>query len=220
MYGVSFNYCEQRLPRQNLTMLKASFGLLVALTLKRGALPVAGFTLQCIGARSAFPAVFAANVGRGDDGANQFGADDDGGERFTLDAFQKAKEQLEVNADEESDEFNGYDFRDIILAKWGKCYDVDFNRVESFGFKKVYLNVFPFYLGRKPFRHATEYDYLCHLQAVVEILQEYGQLKYVLYQIGETSKKPLPGRSPLVAVPCRLDLTEEQVNSILGGKGS
>lgn len=74
----------------------------------------------------------------------------------------------------------------------------------------------PFHLGRRPFRHATEYDYLCHLQAVVEILQEYDQLSYVLYQIEETKKKPLPGRVPLVAVPLRLDLTEEQVDAILG----
>jgi len=79
------------------------------------------------------------------------------------------------------------------------------------------LNILPFHLGRRPFRHASEYDYLCHLQAVVEILREYNQLDYVLYQIGETNKRPLPGRSPLVAVPCRLDLTKEQVDAILGG---
>ena len=74
----------------------------------------------------------------------------------------------------------------------------------------------PFYLGRRPFRHATEYDYLCHLQAVVEILRDYNQLSYVLYQIEETTKKPIPGRVPLVAVPLRLDLTEQQVDAILG----
>ena len=74
----------------------------------------------------------------------------------------------------------------------------------------------PFYLGRRPFRHATEYDYLCHLEAVVEILQNYNQLSHVLYQIDETRKKPMPGRVPLVAVPLRLDLTEQQVDDILG----
>jgi Domain of unknown function (DUF3067) len=137
------------------------------------------------------------------------------GDNLSLEAFQKAKAQISKGMIEEK-EFDGYDFRDIIYAKWGQCYDVDFNRVDTFGFKAVYLNIFPFYLGRKPFRHESEYDYLCHLQAVVEILQQYGQLDYVLYQIGETKKKPIPGRSPLVAVPCRLDLTEEQVNSILG----
>lgn len=134
---------------------------------------------------------------------------------LSMEAFQRAKEQMQVE-NKELEEFDGYDLRDIILEKWGACFDVDFNRVDSFGFKSVYLNVLPFKLGRRPFRHDTEYDYLCHLQAVVEILQEYKQLDYILYQIAETDKKPRPGTSPLVAVPLRLDLTSEQVAQILG----
>jgi Domain of unknown function (DUF3067) len=192
-------------------MMRASFGLLITLALRRLVLPVAGFELQPLWVRRVPPLVLAAELESSDEASQGSEEVDD----FSLEAFQKAKEQIVA---EEEEEFDGYAFRDIIYAKWGNCYDVDFNRVESFGFKKVYLNIYPFYLGRKPFRHATEYDYLCHLQAVVEILQQYGQLDYVLYQIGETKKRPIPGRSPLVAVPCRLDLTEEQVNSILGGK--
>jgi hypothetical protein len=136
-------------------------------------------------------------------------------EDFSVDAFQRAKQKLQQQP-EEVFEFNGYALRDVILEKWGACFDVDFNRVDSFGFKKVYLNVLPFQLGRRPFRHATEHDYLCHLQAVVEILQGYKQLDYVLYQISETTKKPRPGTSPLVAVPIRLELTSEQVTEIIG----
>lgn len=139
---------------------------------------------------------------------------------LSLDAFQKAKEQAEAQkqqreATQVDDDFDGYKMRDAIVNKWGVCYDVDFNRVDSFGFKSLYLNVLPFQLGRRPFRHETELDYLCHLQAVVEILQKYKQLEYVLYQIEETKKKPRPGTSPLVAVPLRLDLTPEQVKQIL-----
>jgi hypothetical protein len=136
-------------------------------------------------------------------------------EDFSVDAFQKAKQKLQQQPEDDV-EFDGYALRDVILEKWGTCYDVDFNRVDAFGFKKIYLNVLPFQLGRRPFRHATEYDYLCHLQAVVEILQDYKQLDYVLYQMAETTKKPRPGTSPLVAVPIRLDLTSEQVNEIIG----
>lgn len=152
---------------------------------------------------------------------------------FSLEAFQSARENrqqnqqqddvndsMEPDDNEESqdDEFSGYDFRDILHAKWGQCFDVDFNRVDYMGSCTLYLNILPFYVGRKPFRHETEYDYLCHLQAVVEILLQYDQLGYILYQIGETNKRPVPGRSPIVAVPCRLDLTEEQVNAIVKGK--
>lgn len=137
-------------------------------------------------------------------------------DEISLEAFQRAKDKIE-NEKKEEVEFDGYALRDVIVEKWGASYDMDFNRVQSFGFKKVYLNILPFRPGRRPFRHASEYDYLCHLQAVVEILQEYNQLDYVLYQIAETKKKPRPGTSPLVAVPLRLDLTEDQVDQILGG---
>lgn len=114
-------------------------------------------------------------------------------------------------------EFDGYMFRDAIYNKFGVCWDVDFQRVESYGFKKfLYLNVLPFRLGSKRFRHETEYDYLCHLQAVVEILQKYDLLYSVLAQLEETNKKPRPGTSPLVAVPLRLDLSPEQLDEILG----
>ena len=115
-------------------------------------------------------------------------------------------------------EFDGYALRDAILNKFGVCWDVDFQRVESYGFRKVYLNILPFKLGSRKFRHASEWDYLCHLQAIVEILQKYDLLDSVLAQLEETKKKPRPGTSPLVAVPLRLDLAEEQIDQILGPK--
>lgn len=140
---------------------------------------------------------------------------------FSMEAFQNAKENAaskrkEKEATAALEEFDGYAFRDVILEKWGSCYDVDFNRVDSFGFRSVYLNVMPYRLeGRGRFRHDTELDYLCHLQAVVEILQKYNQLDYILDQIQETNKKPRPNTSPIVAVPLRLDLTPEEVKQIL-----
>lgn len=163
----------------------------------------------------------------------------DGDEKINLSSFQKElskrqqQQDLMVDSEqmasvmsitdaddntetEEEEEFDGYAMRDAILNKWGECFDVDFNRVDSYGFRSVYLNILPFRLGGKRFRHETELDYLCHLQAVVEILQKYDQLDYVLAQLNETNKKPRAGTSPLIAVPLRLDLTEEQVNQILG----
>ena len=73
----------------------------------------------------------------------------------------------EKEEDEEGTEFDGYALRDVIQDKWGVCYDVDFQPVTTFGFRELYLNVLPFRLGGKRFRHETELDYLCHLQAVV-----------------------------------------------------
>ncbi|KAL9187583.1 hypothetical protein ACHAXT_001686 [Thalassiosira profunda] len=137
----------------------------------------------------------------------------------------------EAAAEDEAREFDGYALRDAIYEKWGECFDVDFQRVDSYalisrlarffwrrayGFRNVYLNILPFRLGGRRFRHQTEMDYLCHLQAVVEILVKYNQLDYVLVQLEETTKKPRAGTSPLIAVPLRLDLTPEQVDKILG----
>ena len=135
---------------------------------------------------------------------------------LSLEAFNKVKAERDNSDDDEEKTYDGYDLRDALVSKWGECYDVDFNRVDSFGFRKLYLNILPYRLGRRPWRHASELDYLCHLQAVVEILQKYNQLDYVLYQIQETNKKPIAGRSPIVAVPIRLDLTTEQVKDIIG----
>ena len=139
--------------------------------------------------------------------------DDNGDEAMDLnmDVF-KARA---LNVDQKG-EFDGYAFRDLLLEKWGECYDVDFNRVDSFGFREIYLNVYPFKMGgRGKWRHDSELDYLMHLQAVVEILEKYGQLDNVIYQIQETNKKPKMG-APLKAVPIRLDLTSEEINKIMG----
>lgn len=138
-------------------------------------------------------------------------------EDLSLEAFQSARENLENVADSDDDEeFDGYALRDVILEKWGECFDADFQRVDAFGMREVYLNILPFRLGSKRFRHETEMDYLCHLQAICEILLKYNQVGNVLIQIDQTKKKPRAGTSPLVAVPLRLDLTPEQANSILG----
>lgn len=162
-------------------------------------------------------ALLAQSSSRDDDEGDD---EDDEDIMLNMEAFQKAKEnvqakQKEREAQEALQDFDGYALRDVIFEKWGACYDVDFNRVDSFGFRNIYLNILPFQLGRRPFRHETELDYLCHLQAVVEILQKYNQLEYILYQIQETKKRPRPGTSPIVAVPLRLDLTPEQVNKIM-----
>lgn len=138
---------------------------------------------------------------------------------LSLAAFQQERDRREPTLppdDDDEEEFDGYVMRDIIVEKWGEAFDLEFQRVEAMGFKEIYLNVMPFKMGSRRFRHATEMDYLCHLQAVVEILLKYNQVGYVLYQIDATNKKPRAGTSPLVAVPLRLDLTPEQVDKILG----
>ena len=143
--------------------------------------------------------------------------DESGTTDLNMAAFKaRKKERNESMKEQQQKEFDGYALRDVIYDKWGYCYDVDFNRVDSFGFRRLYLNVLPFHLGGRRWRHESEMDYLCHLQAVVEILEKYGQLDNILAQIEETNKKPRAGTVPIVAVPLRLDLTPEQVKEIIG----
>eukprot|EP00804_Cyclotella_cryptica_P002746 CCRYP_009628-RB/>CCRYP_009628-RB protein AED:0.05 eAED:0.05 QI:89/1/1/1/1/1/2/432/225 len=99
----------------------------------------------------------------------------DGEDDLSLSSFQqeltkrqkKEETASDVDPEGQDEEFSGYDLRDIIFTKYGECFDVEFQRVDSYGFRSVYLNIMPFRLGGKRFRHETEYDYLCHLQAVV-----------------------------------------------------
>jgi Domain of unknown function (DUF3067) len=130
---------------------------------------------------------------------------------LNFEAFRSRRQKLE---NEQS--FDGYSFRDLIFEKWGECYDVDFNRVDSFGFREIYLNIYPFKMGgRGKWRHKSELDYLMHLQAIVEILEKYGQLENVIQKIKDTNKKPKLG-APIKAVPIRLELAEEDINKIMG----
>jgi len=139
-----------------------------------------------------------------------------------LDDDEKEKEeeedpsQLQQEEKVEEVQFTGYDMRDAIHNKFGKCFDMDFRPVTSMGGTTLYLNVMPFFLGSKRFRHESEFDYLCHLQAIVDILIKYNRLEYVMKQMEETDKKPRAGTSPLVAVPFRMDLEERDLRDILG----
>jgi hypothetical protein len=133
---------------------------------------------------------------------------------FDMAAFAARRDQAAAKPVEE--DFDGYAFRDLLMEKWGACYDVDFNPVDSFGFREIYLNIYPFKMGgRNKWRHSSELDYLCHLQAIVEILEKYEQLDKVIYQIQDTTKTPRMG-APIKAVPIRLDLTKDEVTKILG----
>ena len=139
------------------------FTLLVALAVCHAA---SGFSLVSPHSSSARTKLLFASV---DD-------DDDDVEGVSLQDFQARKNQQEQAPLEGDEEFDGYVLRDILVEKWNKAYDVEFNKVDHLGARNLYLNVMPFHLGARQFRHATELDYLCHLQAVVEILLKYNQV--------------------------------------------
>ena len=76
--------------------------------------------------------------------------DDDGGDEMSLSSFQRelakrqdkeADDEMETatNTDDDEEEFDGYALRDMIYYKYGECFDVEFQRVDSYGFRTVYL---------------------------------------------------------------------------------
>ena len=56
-------------------------------------------------------------------------------------AKRSQEEEVPNNDDDEdeNEEFDGYALRDCIFAKYGVCFDLEFQRVDSYGFRTVYL---------------------------------------------------------------------------------
>lgn len=56
-------------------------------------------------------------------------------------AKRSQEEEVPKNDDDEdeNEEFDGYALRDCIFAKYGVCFDLEFQRVDSYGFRTVYL---------------------------------------------------------------------------------
>ena len=55
---------------------------------------------------------------------------------------QQSKEEaasVTASPSDDEEEFSGYDLRDIIYTKYGECFDVQFQRVDSYGVRAVYL---------------------------------------------------------------------------------
>lgn len=126
-----------------------------------------------------------------------------------LEAFKSAKSN-QNREDKDSDpaddlEFDGYDFRDLLVAKWGAPLDVDFQKIGD----QIYCTVLPLLGFGSPLRsrHESELDYLMHLQGVIEILHKYGNLEYFVLFIDATEKTPKRGTD---AVLCRLNLSNDQ----------
>lgn len=151
--------------------------------------------------------------------------DVDDGDLYSEAAFrdEMVRRREQENAREEngdgdgSEDFSGYDLRDVIYAKWGQYFDVEFRPVQVGRVTMVYLNIMPFTPQSRRFRHESENDYLCHLQAVVDILIKYDRLESVLAQLYDTDKVPRANTSPLIAVPFRLNLPPEVLDKVLRG---
>ena len=119
------------------------------------------------------------------------------------------------DGDDENINFDGYQLRDLLMAKWGIPLDIDFQR--GYQGNSVYCTVVPVAYGSKKCRHVTELDYLMHLQGVVEILYKYDNLDPFLNFLETTTRQP---KANTDSVPFLLNLSPSQLERILNTKKS
>ena len=135
-----------------------------------------------------------------------------------LNAFQSAKNQFDINDDDEKImqnlDYDGYALRDLLLSKWGAPLDIDFQSMSTAGTSVLYCTVLPMIGYGSPLRsrHESEMDYLMHLQGVVEILYKYDNLDFFISFLKDTNKVPKRGTD---SVPFRLSLSKEDMERVL-----
>jgi hypothetical protein len=131
----------------------------------------------------------------------------------SLQAFQAAVAAKEKEEDTiGGPDLDGYQLRDLLIKRWGVPLDIGFERGYSLDNPGVYCTILPVVFGSPKCQHATELDYLSHLQAVIEILHKYQNLDRFVFFLQSTSRVPKPG---LESVPYRLELSDQELEQIL-----
>jgi len=192
----------------NNTMLGLSAWLCV-LCLVLSAVPTTGFlnsgvaTLRLRGAhglsaRNAACAIKRAFVPRMSANAEDF-------DEASMDAFRSLMEESwdGPTFDDEDKEFDGYQFRDLIVEKWGVPYDVQIKREVFLGKPMIFLNVMWKFLGQQSF-HLDEQEYLEHLQAIAELCVKWEKVDHLKEVVAECKKRPNAYFGYAVPIPLNL----------------
>lgn len=93
----------------------------------------------------------------------------------------------------------GEDLHQLLLAKWGRSYDVQLRRTQG----KVFLQVMWKYLEQASFP-MSETEYLDHLTTIANYLNAWGGTAQVQHFIEQTRERPRLGK----AVNIPIDLGE------------
>lgn len=101
----------------------------------------------------------------------------------------------------------GEDLHQLLLAKWGRSYDLQFRQIQG----KVFLQVMWKYLEQASFP-MTEAEYLAHLETVANYVTAWGGADQVQKFVQETRDRPRLGKA--VSIP--IDLGERASEWLLG----
>ncbi len=93
----------------------------------------------------------------------------------------------------------GEDLHQLIVAKWGRSYDVQLRRTQG----KLFVQIMWKYLEQASFPLSEE-DYFDHLESIAGYINAWGVTPQVQQFIEQTSDRPRLGKA--VSVP--LDLGE------------
>ncbi|MFM7425836.1 MAG: DUF3067 family protein [Elainella sp.] len=100
----------------------------------------------------------------------------------------------------------GEELHQLLLAKWGRSFDVQLRRSQN----KVFLQVMWKYLEQASFP-MSETEYLAHLDTVASYLTAWGSIDQVQSFVEQTRERPRLGKA--VSIP--IDLGERASEWIL-----
>ena len=110
---------------------------------------------------------------------------------------------------EEGSPMDGEELRLLVLNKWGKMYDTRIHqRRDQFNKLQLYLQIMWKHVGQKSFP-LTEAAYMEQLDAVAELLTEWGAQDVVRRKIPESTKFPKLDTTGANAVMIPLDIEVE-----------
>lgn len=131
-------------------------------------------------------------------------ADDADLARSSLDSFSEALDSLDDEKD--YDVITGQELREISEQKWGRAYDIRISqRRNQLNQLRLYVQVMWKFLGQKSFP-MSEKKYMEQLDAVAELLTEWGVADQVRKDLLKTNKRPVVDTTGGNAVSIPLDV--------------
>ena len=173
----------------------------------------AGHMRVSIGARDHRGASLAVRAGNDDDEDDLFSfleaqmAEENGGaDEEEAGAIPTANSIM----GEEGSPMSGEELRLLVLNKWGKMYDTRIHqRRDQFNKLQLYLQIMWKHVGQKSFP-LTETAYVEQLDAVAELLTEWGAQDVVRQKIPQSTKFPKMDTTGANAVMIPLEIEVDQ----------
>eukprot|EP00899_Mesostigma_viride_P028630 jgi/Mesvir1/8952/Mv20919-RA.1 len=120
------------------------------------------------------------------------------------DNFEEERKRLNNLLNTEQNRLSGNELREIVLQKWGRRYEVRLAKRDS----KVYLQVMWKFLEQKSF-HLTEEGYNGQLDAVADLVTEWGLADMVRQSLKACKKNPVISQGGGAAVSIRLAMARD-----------